>query len=133
VTTDLVALGWLPDAEQGNKGAIIRALIDLYDRAIRARVTPSTGSHDQLGFMCAIQRSTIEWEPVGCATRLAFGEAPAEVEFVSRSVVRDNGQTIRQTLYHEEGNAALVELSPVRANTLATRLLDAAAPRLKNG
>jgi len=56
----LVALGWLPEPGQGNKGAVTRALIDLYDRAIQARVTPSTGSHDQLGFMCTIQRSTIE-------------------------------------------------------------------------
>ena len=43
-----------------DKSAIIRALIDLYDRAIQARVTPSTGSQGQLCFMCDIHRNTIE-------------------------------------------------------------------------
>jgi hypothetical protein len=56
----LVALGWLPEPDHGNKAAIRGALIDLYDRAIQARVTPSTGLQDQLCFMCTIRRSTIE-------------------------------------------------------------------------
>jgi hypothetical protein len=56
----LAALSWLPEPDQGNKSAIIRALIDLYDRAIQARVTPSTGSQGQLCFMCDIHRNTIE-------------------------------------------------------------------------
>ena len=60
VPRDLVSLGWLPGPDHGDKDAIARTLKDLIDRAIRARVTPPTGPHDQLGFMCTIQRSTIE-------------------------------------------------------------------------
>jgi hypothetical protein len=55
----LVALGWLPEPDYGNRAAIRHALIGLYGRAIQARVTPSTGSQDQLCFMCTIQRSTV--------------------------------------------------------------------------
>jgi len=60
VTTDLVTLGWLAEPDQGDKDAIARGLKDLIDRAIRARVTPPTGAHDQLGFMCTIRCSTID-------------------------------------------------------------------------
>jgi hypothetical protein len=43
VTVDLVDLGWLP-APDCDKDALTHALIDLIERAIRARVIPSTGS-----------------------------------------------------------------------------------------
>ena len=55
----LIALGWLPEPDRANKAAITRALIDLYGRAIQARVTPAMGVQDHC-FMCTIQRSTIE-------------------------------------------------------------------------
>jgi hypothetical protein len=55
----LALLGWLPTSDC-DKDALTRALINLIERAIATRVTPPTGSHDQLGFMCTIQRSTIE-------------------------------------------------------------------------
>jgi hypothetical protein len=38
----------------------LRPLIDLYERAIQARVIPSTGAQSQLCFMCDLQRSTVE-------------------------------------------------------------------------
>ena len=60
VTADLVDLGWLraPDCD---KEALSHALIDLIERAIRARVTPSTGSEEgKVCFFCEIKRSTID-------------------------------------------------------------------------
>jgi hypothetical protein len=78
---DLVALGWLPEPDQANKSAIIRALIDLFDRAIQARVTPSTGSQAQLCFMCDIQRSTIE-------TLVSFGWLHADDQDDLVAIVR---------------------------------------------
>jgi hypothetical protein len=59
VTADLVALGWLLEPDHGDKNALSCALVELVMRAIQARVTPSTGSQDQLCFVCTIQRSTI--------------------------------------------------------------------------
>ncbi len=59
-TADLVDLGWLraPDCD---KEALSHALIDLIERAIRARVTPSTGSEEgKVCFFCEIKRSTID-------------------------------------------------------------------------
>ena len=70
-TAGLVALGWLAAPDRGNKTAIASALSDLVERAIRSLVAPPTGSHDQLGFMCTIQRSTIE-------TLVSFGWLPAD-------------------------------------------------------
>jgi len=55
----LVALGWLPEPDYGDKNALIHALVEMFRRAIQARVTPSTGSQGQLCFLCDIQRSTI--------------------------------------------------------------------------
>ena len=61
VTADLVGLGWLPAPDRGDKDALTRALIDLIERAIRARVTPSTGSEEgKVCFFCEIKRSTID-------------------------------------------------------------------------
>jgi hypothetical protein len=71
MTADLADLGWLAEPDHADKGAITRALTGLVERAIRSRVTPPTGSHDQLGFMCTIQRSTIE-------TLVSFGWLPAD-------------------------------------------------------
>ncbi len=60
VTADLVELGWLP-APDCDKDALSHALIDLIERAIRARVTPSTGSEEgKVCFFCEIKRSTID-------------------------------------------------------------------------
>jgi hypothetical protein len=56
----LVALGWLAEPDRGNRGAITHALVELYARAIQARVTASTGAQNQLCFMCTVQPSTIE-------------------------------------------------------------------------
>ena len=70
VTAGLVALGWLPGPDHGEKNAIASALSGLVDRAIQARVSPQVGLHDELGFMCTLKRSTIEalitfgWLPV---------------------------------------------------------------------
>src|SRR5271154_2807417 len=57
---DLIALGWLVEVDSGNKDAITRALIDLYDRAMQTRVARPAGSQGQVCFMCDLQRSTIE-------------------------------------------------------------------------
>jgi len=60
VTADLVELGWLP-AHDCDKDALSHALIGLIERAIRARVTPSTGSEEgKVCFFCEIKRSTID-------------------------------------------------------------------------
>ena len=69
MTADLADLGWLAEPDRVDKSALARALTGLVERAIRSRVTPPTGSHDQLGFMCTIQRSTIE-------TLVSFGWLP---------------------------------------------------------
>ena len=42
MTTDLVALGWLPAPDRGDHDALARALLGLIDRAIAMRATPST-------------------------------------------------------------------------------------------
>jgi hypothetical protein len=60
----------------------------------------------------------------------ALGEGAVERELASRDVVSDDGQTIRLTLYRENGQAALVELSPAAAVALAGELIGAALPRL---
>ena len=57
-TADLVALGWLRLSDRGDKNAVTRALSELIKRAIRARVTPSTGSEEGKGFFCEIRPST---------------------------------------------------------------------------
>jgi len=55
----LVGLGWLPETSH-DKNAITGAPIELFMRAVQARVMPSTGSpRDQVCFMCTIQRSTV--------------------------------------------------------------------------
>jgi len=40
----LVALGWLPEDERDDKGAVAHALTQLAERALWANVTPSAGS-----------------------------------------------------------------------------------------
>ena len=59
VTADLVDLGWLPTPDC-DKDALSHALIDLIERATRARVTPSTGSDEGKVCFCEIKRSTID-------------------------------------------------------------------------
>jgi hypothetical protein len=59
-TAELVELGWLP-APDCDRDALARALVGLIDRAIRARVTPSTGSEEgKVCFLCEIKSSTID-------------------------------------------------------------------------
>jgi hypothetical protein len=60
VTADLVDRGWLPGADRGDKDALTRALVDLIQRAIELRVSPTTGSEGKISFLCDIQRTTIE-------------------------------------------------------------------------
>src|SRR6267378_1656675 len=63
VTADLVDLGWLPapDCDKDARSHALIDLIDLIDRAIRARVTPSTGSEEgKVCFFCEIKGSTID-------------------------------------------------------------------------
>ncbi|HEY1430111.1 MAG TPA: hypothetical protein VGF39_00530 [Stellaceae bacterium] len=45
-------------------------------------------------------------------------------------MVSDDGQTVRLTLHAETGAVAAVELDPIRAITLAGKLIGAAASRL---
>ena len=60
VTADLVELGWL-EHDCGDKDTLTRALTELVEWAIRARVTPSTGSEEgKVCFFCEIKRSTID-------------------------------------------------------------------------
>jgi hypothetical protein len=68
---DLVALGWLPGPDRGDKRALTRALVDLIERAIELRVTATTGSEGNVSFLCDIRRSTIE-------TLVTFGWLPAD-------------------------------------------------------
>jgi hypothetical protein len=53
-----------------------------------------------------------------------------ETTSAARSVVSDDGSTIRLTLYSEASAVASVALDPVRAVALAGRLIEAALPRL---
>jgi hypothetical protein len=55
----------------------------------------------------------------------------AEVEIAERAVVADDGASLRLALYTGDRKAVAVELSPVHAVTLATRLIEAALPRLR--
>jgi hypothetical protein len=61
VTADLVDLGWLAARDRLDKDALTHALTELVERAIRAHVTPSTGSEEgKVCFFCEIRRSTID-------------------------------------------------------------------------
>ena len=55
----LIKLGWLPEDYRGDKGVVTRALIDIYDRAIQVRLTPSVGSQDRLSFVCELDLGEI--------------------------------------------------------------------------
>jgi hypothetical protein len=59
VIADLFDLGWLP-ASDCDKEALTRSLVDLIQRAIESRVTPTTGSEGKVSFMFEIRHSTIE-------------------------------------------------------------------------
>jgi len=60
-------------------------------------------------------------------------EEPTEWDSADRAVVSDDGTVIRLALYREDGRAASVELSRAAAVVLASRLLEAAVPRLNGG
>jgi len=55
----LIKLGWLREDYRGDKGVVTRALIDIYDRAIQVRLTPSVGSQDRLSFVCELDLGEI--------------------------------------------------------------------------
>ena len=42
--SSLLALGWLPEGDRADKGAVAHALTQLAERALWANVTPSAGS-----------------------------------------------------------------------------------------
>jgi hypothetical protein len=78
---DLVSLDWLSADDRDHKESLSRALTGLIERGIRARVAPPTGSHDQLGFMCALKPATIE-------TLVTFGWLPADQRDDLGSIIR---------------------------------------------
>jgi hypothetical protein len=58
---DMIALGWLSEAACGDKHALTNAAFGLIERAIRAGVTPITGSEQpKVSFCCDLKSSTIE-------------------------------------------------------------------------
>jgi hypothetical protein len=61
----------------------------------------------------------------------ALDGMPVEAEAATRAVVADDGRQIRLTIYSETGAVAEVALDPVRAITIAGKLIEAALPRLK--
>src|SRR5215471_17846439 len=60
VVPKLVALGWLSEPDQADKGAIARALTDLIERAFLARVTPFAGSQGRSSFVCDLPATTVD-------------------------------------------------------------------------
>jgi hypothetical protein len=62
----------------------------------------------------------------------ALDTMPVEAEMAARAMVSDDGRETRLTLYAEAGAAAAIVLDPIRAVTLAGRLLAAALPRLSS-
>src|SRR5215471_6118029 len=56
----LVTLGWLPEGDSADKGAIARALTELTERALWANVTPSAGSQGYVCFPCDLQATTVD-------------------------------------------------------------------------
>jgi hypothetical protein len=73
VIADLIALGWLPETDHGDKSAVACAVIDLVERAIWAHITPYTGSQSQICFTCGLQGTTVDalislgWLQADCA------------------------------------------------------------------
>jgi hypothetical protein len=60
VIIDVVALGWLGESDHSDKDAIARALMDLVERAILARLTPSACSQGRTSFVCDLPPSTVD-------------------------------------------------------------------------
>jgi hypothetical protein len=60
VIIDAVALGWLGESDHSDKDAIARALMDLVERAIFARLTPSACSQGRTSFVCGLPPSTVD-------------------------------------------------------------------------
>src|SRR5262245_35978629 len=86
-----VALGWLGEQSRGDKGAITRALIDLYSRAIQTRVIPSTTSQDQLCFM-------IELDPRAISGLVELGWLGGSRRHDRAAVLDGFGRFVRYTL-----------------------------------
>ena len=81
VTADLVGLGWLPPSARGDKDVLVRALIDLIERAIEVRVTPAPSSQGKVGFMLEIQHGTTD-------TLVNFGWLPADQQDDLSAIVK---------------------------------------------
>jgi hypothetical protein len=61
VIAALITLGWLPGPDHDDKDALAQALIELIERAIELRVTPTMASEEgKVCFMCELKPSTIE-------------------------------------------------------------------------
>jgi len=69
--SNLVALGWLPEDDKGDKSAIARALTQLAERALWANVTPAAGSLGYVCFACDLKGTTVD-------TLASLGWLPAE-------------------------------------------------------
>jgi hypothetical protein len=67
----LVVLGWLPENDTVDKGAIARSLTQLAERALWANVTPSAGSQGYVCFPCDLKATTVD-------TLISLGWLPAE-------------------------------------------------------
>jgi hypothetical protein len=61
VAATIMALGWLPEADRGDKDALARALLELIERAIELRITPTPVAEEgKVCFLCELKASTIE-------------------------------------------------------------------------
>ncbi len=60
VISQLAALGWLVAQRNDDKGAVIHALAEFIDQALKLRVTPRAGAHDGVIFVAEIPQSTVK-------------------------------------------------------------------------
>jgi hypothetical protein len=81
---------------------------------------------------CAVEPGHLPMIAGIAAALDALDTIPVEAEMAARAVVSDDGRETRLTLYAEAGAAAAIVLDPIRAVTLAGRLLAAALPRLSS-
>jgi hypothetical protein len=103
---------------------------DLCDRltAMRAEllVDLATKRHSP-AFLALFANVTTVIEAV---ERVSVKPEPATLQTAARAVVSGDGAAIRMMLYDDTGTVATVEFGPVRAIGLASRLIEAAIPRL---
>ena len=58
--SSLLALGWLPEGDRADKGAVAHALTQLAERALWANVTPAAGSQGYVCFACDLKATTVD-------------------------------------------------------------------------